>query len=210
MIRMTRRRMGQKAALHIIIVSCIVLLSTALLAGRHIFPTLEVKILRPLYDLPTFIGPAAYVMTQFGSIFAVGIVGFIMFFWRSKKFALEIMASAATAYYLAGTIKVFVGRPRPSGIVEGIAQRYERAAGLGFPSGHTAVATALVTTLWFVTPKRYHWLLVLWVMCVGFSRMYLGLHAPLDIVGGACVGLVSGTVFQFLSTRYLYRQKKKA
>lgn len=207
---MTRRRMGQKAALKIILGSGIILLLTALLASRQSFPGAEVAVLRFFYNLPTIIGPAAYAMTQFGSIFAVGVVGCIMFFWRSKKFALEIMASGAMAYYLAGTIKVFVGRARPSGLVEGIAQRYESAAGLGFPSGHTAVAAALATTLWFVTPKRYHWLLVLWVVCVGFSRMYLGLHAPLDIVGGVCVGLLSGIVFQFLATRYLYRQKKKA
>ena len=205
---MIRRKLSEKHVLITICTSVALFYASAWLA-RNQFPNWEQQLLRLIYGLPTFIGPGVYFITQFGSIAMVGIAGLILLIKSTKKVALEVMASGLTAYILAIFAKEIVSRPRPSGLVSGISQRFETAAGPGFPSGHTAVATALATSLWFIVPKKYRPFLILWVALVAFSRMYLGLHAPLDIVGGVAIGLFVGAMYQHLMNKYLYRDKKK-
>ncbi len=82
-----------------------------------------------------------------------------------------------------------MGRPRPAELVQTIHQRDLFVSGLGFPSGHTALATVISLVLVPFLPRKWRWLPVVWIGLVGLSRVYLGVHAPLDIVGGFALGL---------------------
>ena len=69
----------------------------------------------------------------------------------------------------------------------------------GFPSGHTATTVGMATVLtWLYSRRRYGPLMAagLWVLAgiVALSRIYLASHWPLDIVGGAALGILSGIV----------------
>jgi len=55
-----------------------------------------------------------------------------------------------------------------------------------FPSTHTLVAFALATALW---KKPYRWLYVLFAAFVAFTRVYLGVHVLMDVIGGALLGI---------------------
>lgn len=64
-----------------------------------------------------------------------------------------------------------------------------------FPSGHAMQTMALVTSLWLVRPRGGHRRTVLvlglcYVLSVGMSRLYLGVHYPSDVLGGWCAALV--------------------
>jgi len=67
----------------------------------------------------------------------------------------------------------------------------------GFPSGHTATTVAMATVVTMLYRRRRRWLVpVAWsaAVIVGVSRMYLASHWPLDVIGGAIIGVLSGWV----------------
>lgn len=66
----------------------------------------------------------------------------------------------------------------------------------GFVSGHTSNSFALATFMFllFDKAKPYRWLFF-WAFIVGYSRIYLGVHYPLDVIGGAMLGIFTGVVF---------------
>lgn len=85
--------------------------------------------------------------------------------------------------------KLFFGRARPD-----LWDSVSPESNYSFPSGHAmasmAVAAALILVLW---PTRFRWPMVvlgtLFVVAVGVSRLYLGVHYPSDILGGWCASL---------------------
>jgi len=64
----------------------------------------------------------------------------------------------------------------------------------GFVSGHASNSFAVTTffLLLFHKTHRYVWWLLIWPIFVSYSRIYLGVHYPLDILGGALVGIILG------------------
>jgi undecaprenyl-diphosphatase len=70
--------------------------------------------------------------------------------------------------------------------------------GNGYPSGHTTVAFAVATLV--AGSLRGRWRVVPYVLAtlVGIGRLYFGAHLPLDVVGGALLGVAVGTLARFL------------
>jgi undecaprenyl-diphosphatase len=69
-----------------------------------------------------------------------------------------------------------------------------------FPSGHAATSFAGATILAFAFPRVAPLFYIL-ASAVGFSRVYLGVHYPLDIVGGAVLGTLIALALRFLTIR---------
>jgi membrane-associated phospholipid phosphatase len=85
--------------------------------------------------------------------------------------------------------KLLVQRERPGTTVPDAVLRGVHPAGLSFVSGHAIITFAIAGLLGLVLPRR--WAVVAFVLATlnGVARVYLGAHNPLDVVGGAAVGL---------------------
>ena len=133
------------------------------------------------------------VITVMGTTEFVLLVGLVLlFFPDSKKRRLAIILSAGIAltYFTVGFLKGWTARHRPFEVLSGV-NLLMNAEGFSFPSGHTSMAFMAQTVLSYGFKK---WRIVLFVLAlsVGFARIYVGVHYPLDVLGGIAVGMGIG------------------
>jgi undecaprenyl-diphosphatase len=115
------------------------------------------------------------------------------FLWRRPGPVLAIVGGALVARAVADLTKDLVERGRPYAALTGITQR-DPADGYGYPSAHAAVATAIATVAFVLLPPRWRWLPVLLAVSVGVARVFVGVHFPLDALGGAALGVAVGAL----------------
>jgi undecaprenyl-diphosphatase len=100
--------------------------------------------------------------------------------------ALTVIA-VALADFAATALKAIVDRPRPFVRYADTDVLVSRPHDASFPSGHAATSFAAATILSFAFPKAAPAFLVV-AAAVAFSRVYVGVHYPLDVIGGAALG----------------------
>jgi len=135
-----------------------------------------------------------------------------------KKFAIYVLLAITVTITLcdqtaSGLLKNLVKRLRPSHeptLVQ-LVRLSEAGPGgnYGFVSSHSANAFGLVTFLFFLLPAKYNWLkivLLFWALLVSYSRIYNGVHYPFDILGGALVGVLSGSLI-WIIFRAIFKNK---
>lgn len=129
------------------------------------------------------------------ALLAAGIIGNDR---QMRENALYVASSTAVSYGLNQLIKILVKRPRPFIQNIKIVPIYQ-AQEYSFPSGHTSSTIATATALSIAYPK---WYVVapafLWAGSVSYSRMYLGVHYPTDVAGGAILGAGTAVSLSFL------------
>jgi len=119
------------------------------------------------------------------------LIGIYLWFYRRKTFLRDFLFMVALL--LAGglvvqIIKKLLMRSRPLGYFgQDVRVLGEALYSYSFPSGHSAAAFGAASFMIFVLPK-YWWAFLLIASLIGFSRIYVGAHFPIDVVCGAFVG----------------------
>lgn len=150
--------------------------------------SVETSVFLAIYGLPEWLRPFFGAVTFLGSIWLiVGLVGGLALA-RHFAVAVRLALAAGGASIASVLLKQIIMRPRPFLALSDVENRDLPTAGFGFPSGHTSVAFAAAFLLIHFTPKAYRPWLVVIAFLVGLSRIYLGVHAPLDVVAGAALG----------------------
>ena len=121
---------------------------------------------------------------------------------RATPFVLVLLVDAA-ADGLATLLKVAVGSHRPSDGAPLIAIPHSDS----FPSGHTATSFACATVLAVLVPRAAPAFYVL-ALAIGYSRIYVGVHWPLDVVGGAVVGVATALLLLAIARRRSVRLRR--
>ena len=111
---------------------------------------------------------------------------------RSPVPLVAASTAAGLGWILAHAAKAAVSRPRPYEVVPDAILRQDPAHGTSFPSAHTCITVAVVVALIPFVSRPAAVAAVGYAVFVGWSRVYLGVHYPLDVVAGAGLGLVAG------------------
>lgn len=181
---------GKKQSYLILLVA--LFLCSMALAAHGQMSALEKDIFLAVYRMPEGLRTFALLVTQLGSAWVlIGLVALLLVLRWNPKLALQVLANGAVAYSLTEVFKAVVARPRPFELFADVVSRQGIVDGFGFPSGHTAVAAAMSLTLLPYLPKKWRWLPIPWIVLVAWSRVYLGVHAPLDVVGGFALGVLT-------------------
>ena len=114
----------------------------------------------------------------------------VLLAFRRTRRAGFAMALALGFYMLAGhcVLKPLFARPRPCDIRPEMLTLVARPNGWSFPSGHTASAFAAAFALWLAA-------------FIGFTRLYLYVHFPTDILGGIALGVAVGALGSLLADK---------
>jgi glycosyltransferase 2 family protein len=159
---------------------------------------LETDLFRLANDLPDALFPAFWLVMQGGNVLAVGVAAVVVAATRRFWLAANLAITGVGVWLVARWIKDQVGRGRPVDLLADPHLRGHHDSGLGFVSGHAAVAVAIATMIAPYLGRRARWIAVLWAALVCVSRLYVGAHLPLDVVGGAALGWAAGSLVHLL------------
>ena len=159
---------------------------------------LEDNLFRLVNDLPSVPFPVVWVPMQLGNLLVVPAAVLAALAFRRWRLAAGLALAGAGVYVLAKVVKRFVERGRPSDVLDEVVVRGAAPHGLGFVSGHIAVVTALALVAWPWLPRWGRWAAGAAVAAVFLTRMYVGAHLPLDMIGGAALGVAVGALVRLL------------
>jgi membrane-associated phospholipid phosphatase len=132
---------------------------------------------------------------QLGNVFVVPVSALVAAALRRWRLALELLIAGLGTYVMAKVVKGIWPRGRPDALLADVVTRGADAVGRGFVSGHAATLTALAAVAWPWLGGRGRIVVGVLVVAVCLSRVYVGAHLPLDVIGGAGLGLaVAGLV----------------
>jgi glycosyltransferase 2 family protein len=167
------------------------LLVSGAIAARGV-PRWEVSIFTALHNLPAAVNVVLWLPMQLGSAWAP-VLAAAVGWWAARSWRPTVgsLVVGWGGWWLAKGVKSLVDRGRPlaelgADIVHGSAP----SEGLGFVSGHATVAFACATVLAPYVPRPWRAVAFALATVVALSRVVVGAHLPLDVVGGAALGVL--------------------
>ena len=147
-----------------------------------------------------FATPIVKIITHMGDkgIFWILLTLALLIYPNRKTRRLGVFCGAAMVFGLVVTnliIKNWVARVRPYDIDHPLFQRLILIVGAehdySFPSGHTTNSLACAWVLFKKAPKKWGVAALVLAILISLSRLYVGIHYPTDVLGGAVIGIGS-------------------
>jgi undecaprenyl-diphosphatase len=113
--------------------------------------------------------------------------------WRRPWILVPLLAADVAAGVISYALRQAIGRERPPLVYPEPKPLVSVPNSGAFPSGHTSAAFACATVLAWASPRLRVPLFVL-AAAIGWSRIYVGVHWPLDVLGGAVLGVLLAKV----------------
>ena len=140
-----------------------------------------------LQSVPALALPMAAVSALGSPAFYLGLIA-VLAWWRERPFALALSVLFAASAITNDLVKLLVHAPRPYWVSADVVP-LELQESFGFPSAHAQLAL----TIWGLVALRYRrpWAAVAagaLVVAIGVSRIALGVHYPVDVLGGWLIG----------------------
>lgn len=144
-------------------------------------------------------------------LFVILIGLLLICFKNTRKIGLSMVGAVVIgALFTNIIIKPLVARPRPYADETRIFYQWwldvgmEMESDFSFPSGHTTAVTSAMMGFFLAGNKKYSWTGFLFAILMGFSRIYLCVHYPSDVLFGFIIGIIAGSL-SYLCVWLLYK-----
>lgn len=134
-------------------------------------------------------------------LFLVFLIVFLLKFPKKQAFPRIVLVSLLACFitFLSHTIKNWVQRPRPFNdeTLNAYIRILQTPNDYSFFSGHASSSFAITLLVYLLLRKKakWTWIFFLWPILFSYSRIYVGVHFPLDILVGAIIGMLSALLF---------------
>lgn len=138
----------------------------------------------------------------------------IYFIVKHRKYAFIpviglALSVGASDYITSGIIKPSVERTRPCNIEELEANILAPCRNSpSFPSSHASNHFAIAVFMMYFLKKKWRRLIIpfyLWAFLIAYSRVYVGVHFPFDVLTGAFIGVILGLIFATVSKKLMHK-----
>lgn len=136
-------------------------------------------------------------ITSLGDMGIIWILISIVLFIYPKTRKIGLIAGISIILDIVlcnGLLKNLFGRIRPCDINTSVQLLIPRPTDYSFPSGHTSISFAVVSALYLSKATKLWRPSLIIAILIAFSRMYLYVHFPSDIIGGICLGIICGVI----------------
>lgn len=161
----------------------------------------ELSILYALQGIHSGILDALMVfITNLGNVGAIWLVAaaVCLLMKRTRMIGLGMMIAIAIAFIVGDVaLKPLTARVRPCNLDTAVSMLIARPDGFSFPSGHTSAAFSATTVL-YLAKSRLRVPATVLALLVAFSRLYLFVHFPTDVLAGALLGVCCGWLGWYL------------
>lgn len=120
----------------------------------------------------------------------------VIYWCINKKAGQRTIFALCGSLNINAGVKNYVKMPRPIGTDGLQSLRIETATGYSFPSGHTQTSTTFWTSMMYLFRKSWIYIIgILMIIGAGISRLYLGVHWPMDVIVAWGFGIVLSIIF---------------
>lgn len=132
----------------------------------------------------------------------------LLFIKKTRKCGILMLISMAFGLIIGnGILKNLIARSRPCWIDTGIQLLIKNPTDYSFPSGHT-LASFEAATMIFLHNKKLGIISLILAVLIAFSRMYLFVHFPTDILGGAILGILISIIVYKIAQKVVKNKEK--
>lgn len=144
----------------------------------------RIEALNPIVTFITHLGNAG--------ILWIGLTVLMMIFRKTRRAGVVSVISIVLSFTVANLIlKPLVARTRPYEFIEGLRLIIEVQKDKSFPSGHATNALAVAWVMFRMLDKKYGLPALLLALVICWTRLYVGVHYPTDVLAGMLIGIAS-------------------